>query len=250
MNQAEFLADNPYATFGMSAAAAPADARLRFIRKTYMHLAAAIYALVALEFLAFKTLPLDQWMPQFFGGRWNWLIMFGAFMFVSWIADKWARSNTSVEKQYIGLFLYVLAEAVILVPLLWIANFYSTPIGGSTYSPIAVAGVVTLLLFGALTATVLLTRHDFSYLGPVLSIAALVGFGLVLLSAFGLLNFGVIICSAFVVLACGYILYYTSNVLHHYRTDQHVAASLALFAAVALLFWYVLQIVISLSNRD
>jgi hypothetical protein len=50
---------------------------------------------------------------------------------------------------------------------------------------------------------------------------------------------------AMIVAACGYILYYTSNVLHHYRTDQHVAAALALFASVALLFWYVIQIFMS-----
>jgi FtsH-binding integral membrane protein len=35
--------------------------------------------------------------------------------------------------------------------------------------------------------------------------------------------------------------------LHHYRTDQYVAAALALFASVALLFWYVLQLFM---NRD
>jgi hypothetical protein len=46
------------------------------------------------------------------------------------------------------------------------------------------------------------------------------------------------------------ILYDTSQVLHHYRTDQHVAASLSLFASVALLFWYVLRIVMSLSSDD
>jgi FtsH-binding integral membrane protein len=34
----------------------------------------------------------------------------------------------------------------------------------------------------------------------------------------------------------------------HYRTDQYVAASLALFASVMLLFWYILQIVMSRSN--
>jgi uncharacterized protein len=49
-------------------------------------------------------------------------------------------------------------------------------------------------------------------------------------------------------LASGYILYNTSNVLHHYRTDQHVGAALELFAALALLFWYVLRIF--MSSRD
>ena len=55
---------------------------------------------------------------------------------------------------------------------------------------------------------------------------------------------------AMVVLASGYILYDTSNILHHYRTNQHVAAALALFASVALLFWYVIRILIALSGRD
>jgi FtsH-binding integral membrane protein len=45
-------------------------------------------------------------------------------------------------------------------------------------------------------------------------------------------------------------MYDTSNVLHHYRTDQYVAASLALFASVAMLFFYVLRLVMAFSNRD
>jgi hypothetical protein len=43
-----------------------------------------------------------------------------------------------------------------------------------------------------------------------------------------------------VALASGYVLYSTSNALHHYRTDQHVAAALSLFAAIALMFYYIL----------
>ncbi len=41
------------------------------------------------------------------------------------------------------------------------------------------------------------------------------------------------------------ILYDTSNVLHHYPEDRHVAAALELFASVALLFWYVLRLFMS-----
>ena len=54
---------------------------------------------------------------------------------------------------------------------------------------------------------------------------------------------GIMFSYVMVALACGYILYDTSNVMQHYRTSQHVAASLALFASVMLLFWYVLRIV-------
>jgi len=59
---------------------------------------------------------------------------------------------------------------------------------------------------------------------------------------------GTLFSAGMVALSAGYILYYTSNVLHHYRTDQHVAAALALFAAVALLFWYILRLVMALSR--
>jgi hypothetical protein len=38
------------------------------------------------------------------------------------------------------------------------------------------------------------------------------------------------------------ILYDTSAVIHDYPEDRYVAASLQLFASVALMFWYVLQL--------
>jgi FtsH-binding integral membrane protein len=72
--------------------------------------------------------------------------------------------------------------------------------------------------------------------------------GLIVVSLFTGFSLGVWFCWLMVVAACGYILFHTSNVMHHYRTEQYVAASLALFASVALLFWYVIQIF--LSNRD
>jgi FtsH-binding integral membrane protein len=249
MNQADFRAATPYATLGTTAIEAPADARLAFIRKTYTHLAAAIYALVGLEFLYFQTLPLDNWVPNLFSVRWGWLALFGGYVIVSHIADSWARSDASVGKQYVGLFTYAFAFSVILCPLLWIANLYVTNIGGTGYSPIVVAAGATLAIFGVLTASVFLTKKDFSFLAPVLGIASLLFLGAIALSLFGLLNLGTGFCMLAVVFAAGAILFDTSNVLHHYRTDQYVAASLRLFASVGLLFWYVLQIVIALSDR-
>ena len=53
-----------------------------------------------------------------------------------------------------------------------------------------------------------------------------------------------------VLLAGASILYDTSNVLRHYSEDSHVAAALELFASVALMFWYVLQLFMSLNRRD
>jgi FtsH-binding integral membrane protein len=64
---------------------------------------------------------------------------------------------------------------------------------------------------------------------------------IVLSLAFGF-NLGLAFSIGMVLLAAGYILYQTSQVLAHYDTQQHVAASLALFSSVALMFWYVIRI--------
>ena len=48
-----------------------------------------------------------------------------------------------------------------------------------------------------------------------------------------------------VALAGGAILYDTSNILHHYPQDKYVAASMALFSSIAMMFWYILRLFMS-----
>jgi FtsH-binding integral membrane protein len=249
MSSAEFQADTPYARLGTSAYDAPVDARRAFIQKTYVHLAAAIYAFVALEWLLFSA-GFDQWFLRTLGNvPMAWLLVLGGFMVVSWVADSWARSDVSPAKQYAGLFLYVLVEAVLFVPLIALSlNQTITLEGAGTVGILPAAAVTTLAVFGGLTAVALLTKKDFSFLGGILGIAMFGAMALIVLSILFGLSLGIWFVWAMVVAACGYILYHTSNVLHHYRTDQHVAAALALFASVALLFWYVLQLF--WANRD
>ena len=245
MNSAQQDVGNPYESFGTTVAHAPADARTTFIRKTYVHLAAAIYAFAALEWALFQLIP-EQTMQKsvewLWGGFFNKLIFFGSFIAVGHIADRWARSDTSRGMQYAGLLLCVAAWAIYFLPMLFIAKFY-----GGGVNVIGTASLITLIIFGGLTAAVFVTGKDFSFLRTGLFVSMCAAGGLILCSMLFGLHLGVLFTVGMVVLACGYILYYTSNVLHHYRTDQYVAASLALFAAVALLFWFVLQLVM---NRD
>jgi FtsH-binding integral membrane protein len=138
----------------------------------------------------------------------------------------------------------VVAEAVIFVPLLWIAREFGPP------NTIATAGLLTVLVFSGLTAIVFFTGADFSFLRTGLMAAALIAMVVIVASALFGFNLGIIFIGALLLLASGYILYDTSNVLHHYRIGQHVAASLALFASVALMFWYMVQLVMSLSSHD
>jgi hypothetical protein len=235
MSQAEFRAATPYATFGTTVIEAPADARRTFIRKTYTHLAAAVYAFAGLSWF-FLSIGLDDTMLRIIGtSQFSWLLVLGAFMVVSWIANSWALSTTSIGKQYAGLFLYVVAEAVIFLPLLGLAE--QQTIGG--YSVIAAAG---------LTAVAFLSKVDFSFLGGFLGLSVLGAFALIIASAIFGFTLGLFFSVAMVVIASLYILYYTSQIMYQFRTDQYVAAALALFASVALLFWYVLQLF--MSSRD
>jgi FtsH-binding integral membrane protein len=248
MNPSEYQASTPYGMHGLTVADAPVDARRTFIRKTYTHLAAAVYAFVGLSYL-FHSIGLGQQMLALMGqSQFSWLIILGGFIAVSWVADRWAQSSTSIGMQYAGLFLYVLAESVIFAPLLAIAALNTITIGGQTLNIITAAAWTTLGMFGAMTAVAFVTKADFSFMGSFLRIAMLGALGLIVVSLFTGFSLGVWFCWLMVVAACGYILFHTSNVMHHYRTEQYVAASLALFASVALLFWYVIQIF--LSNRD
>jgi FtsH-binding integral membrane protein len=251
MNPSEFQASNQYGMHGLTVADAPVDARRTFIRKTYTHLAAAVYAFVALEWLLFSV-GFDEWlMPRLFAFQYSWLLVMLGFVGVSWIADKWAQSDTSVGMQYAGLFLYVGAFSVICVPLLAMAQLYSLNVAGiGSIRVITAAAWSTLGIFGVLTAYSFLTRQDFSFLRGILSLSMIVACGLVAISIFTGFQLGVWFSAAMILAASGYVLYDTSNVLHHYRTDQHVAASLALFASVGLLFWYLVRLFMALANRD
>jgi FtsH-binding integral membrane protein len=111
------------------------------------------------------------------------------------------------------------------------------------------AAFITLFIFGGLTGIAFFTKQDFSFLGKFLFFAGIAVFGVVICAVVFGLSLGMWFSVGLVVLASGYILYDTSNVIHHYRTNQHVAAALALFASVALLFWYVLQLLMSLNRR-
>jgi len=225
------------------AARASADQRADFIRLTYLHLGLAVLAFVGLATALIKSPFAEGMMNLLAGSAYSWLIVLGAFMAVGWIAERWAQSSTSIGMQYAGLALYVVAEAVIFVPLLYIAAYFSDPM------VIPTAGILTGVVFTGLTATVFITKKDFSFLGKFLMIASFGAIGIIVCAILFGFSLGLIFSSAMVILAGGYVLYYTSKVLHHYPVGSHVAAALALFAAVALLFWYILRIVMALSRR-
>ncbi|MBL0219340.1 MAG: US12 family protein [Myxococcales bacterium] len=177
--------------------------------------------------------------------RFNWAIVLGVFMVVSWLADYWARHSTSRPMQYIGLGLYVIAETLIFVPLLAIVQWKTQMIlakGGGDPNIVRDAAFCTLAIFGALTAFVLISKKDFSFMRGALVMMSAAAMMLIVLSLVFGFNLGIVFAVGMVVLAAGYILFQTSQVLAHYNTNQYVAAALALFSSIALMFWYIIQI--------
>ena len=216
---------------------ASVDERASFIVKTYTHLLGAVLALIAIDAVLLQ-LPIAKSLTEtLFGSGYMWLLALGAFMVVSHVANRWAHNAASVRTQYMGLGLYVIAQAIILLPLLYVAANY----GGQNVIP--TAGITTLCAFTGLTAVVVMTRKNFSFLGPFLGVAGFVALGFIVCSILFGFELSILFTVLMIGFACGYILYYTSKVLHEYHIGQHVAASLALFSAVALLFWYILQLV-------
>lgn len=231
--------------YGVTVADASVETRASFIRKTYVHLVGAVLSFVALECALFALVPAStqQAVMGWLGASpYMWLIVLGGFMGVSFIADRFARSSSSRPLQYSGLGLYVLAQAVLFMPLLWFAARLAP-------GAIGAAALVTAIIFSALTAFVFITRTDFSWLRGILFVVGAAAFALIVAGAIFGFEMGLWFVVPMIALACGYILYQTSALIHEYQPGQHVAASLALFASVALLFWYVLRLIISL-QRD
>jgi FtsH-binding integral membrane protein len=213
--------------------------KAEFYRKTYMHVAVAILAFGAVEYLLLKTVPLETILTMI-SGKYIWLLVIGVFWLASMLATKLSFS-VSRNTQYMGLGLYVLIEAVIFLPMLGIASLYAPQV-------ITQAALVTLFMFAGLTATVFFTNKDFSFLRNIIVIGGFVALGVIVAGAVFGFNLGLWFSLAMVGLASASILYETFNIKNIYNKEQYVGAALQMFASIMLLFWYILRIF--LSRRD
>jgi uncharacterized protein len=213
-----------------------ADVRSNFIWRTYGHVAAAILLFAGIETYLFDSglaMPLAQSMLSL-----NWLIILGGFMVVGWLATHVAHTVQSKPLQYVALVGFVVAQAIMFLPLLAIAMANQPGIVESAVG-------VTLLGTAGLTAVAFITRKDFSFLRSLLvwgGILALVGIVASVLFGFAM---GTWFSVAMIGFAGAAVLYDTSNILHHYPEDRYVGAALQLFASIALMFWYVLRLFMS-----
>lgn len=214
---------------------ASVEDRSEFIWKCYAHVVGAIVAFAAIEVYFFQSGIAGKIAAPMLS---NWWLVLGAFIIGGWGASHAAHRVQSIGAQYAALAFFVFLEALIFAPLLFIAYSMEPGIIDS-------AAGVTLLGCAGLIAVAMITRKDFSFLrgllvwGGMLALIGIVGsfiFGYQMGTWFSLAMIG---------LAGAAVLYDTSNILYHYPRDRYVAASLELFASIALMFWYVLRLFMS-----
>ncbi len=215
--------------------------RAAFIKKTYSHVALAVLSFIVFECIFLSVPALRNIGLQMTQG-WTWLLVLGGFALATGAAETWAMRSTDRTQQYIALLLFTAAYAFIFMPMIFIAQ----KMAGGTL--IMQAGVLTLALFTGLSAVVLITGKDFSFLKTGLVVGGFIALGLIVAGiAFGF-NLGLWFSVAMIALSAGSILYQTSGLLYRYHTDQYVAAALGLAGSLLMMFWYILRLLMAFSG--
>ena len=213
--------------------------RVEFYKKTYAHVAGGVLLFIFFEYLLLSSETIVNFTLSMTQG-YKWLVMLGGFMLITNYAESTALKSTDKNLQYLAYAGYIFAEAFIFVPLLYIAMNAS-----GSYELIQQAAIVTLTLFAGLSAVVLITKKDFSFMKAGLTIGFFIALGLIVAGTLFGFNLGLWFSVAMCLLAGGSILYQTSNLVHKYGTGDYIPAALGLFASLMLLFWYVIQIFMS-----
>lgn len=214
--------------------------RVAFYKKTYAHVAGGVLVFILFEWLLLQSDTVVDFMLSMTEG-YKWLLMLGGFMLATNYAEGMALKTEDKNKQYLAYGIYIFFEALIFVPLIYIAAFYMD----SGPEILNQAAIVTLALFTGLSAVVLVTKKDFSFLKTGLTVGFFIAIGLIIAGTLFGFNLGLWFSVGMCLLAGGSILYQTSNMVNKYGVEDYIPAALGLFASLMLLFWYILRIFMS-----
>jgi modulator of FtsH protease len=219
----------PWGSFGAETAArAGVEERMSFVRKVYaLFFAATLFAIVGVGVgFAFPALMIAV-------ARHPWLSFFALMGGV--MGAQAVRLVPGIN--LLTLFAFTTLTGVIISPLIAI---YTQLNPASIWQ----AGLMTVGIFGGLTAYVFISKKDFSFMrGMVVT-------GLIVVILAGVLNLFIVGSSAFafgiscaaLLLFSGFVLYDTSNIIRHYRTNEYVAGALALYLDAFNIFLALLRI--------
>ncbi|HEX8747138.1 MAG TPA: Bax inhibitor-1/YccA family protein [Pyrinomonadaceae bacterium] len=201
--------------------------RLGFIRKVYALFFLATLFAVGGVLLGFAFPPLMMLMAR---SPWiTLLLMLGGVM-----GAQALRHVPGLN--LVALFGFTTLTGVIISPVLW----YFSQVNPAS---IIQAGLLTVGIFGGLTAYVFISQKDFSFLRGMMVT------GLIVVVLAGLLNIfvassalGFAVAAATLLLFSGFVLYDTSNIIRRYPTNEYVAGALSLYLDAFNIFLALLRI--------
>lgn len=201
--------------------------RVAFIRKVYALFFAATLFAVGGVFIGFNFPPLMIAAAR------HPLIMF--FLMIGGIfAAQAVRHKPGIN--LVALFGFTTLTGIVISPLLYV-------IGRTNPDSITQAGLLTVGIFGGLTAYVFLTKRDFSFLGGMLTVGLIIIVLAGLMNIFiGSLGMGFALAVGALLLFSGFVLYDTSNIIRRYPTTEYVAGALDLYLDAFNIFLAVLRL--------
>ena len=215
---------------------APPQTKRQFMTNVYAHVVGGIAGFIGFEYVLFSTgLAADIYALV---ASTNWLLILGGFMVVSWLASRLSARATTPAAAYGGYGLLVAVNGLLFAAPLYRAEQLA-PGAISTAATLSVAGFVALS-FIAIT-----TSKDFSFMRGILMWGGIVA----LLAIVGAVVFGFALGTwfsvAMIAFAGAAILYDTQRVYRSFPPEATVPAAMHLFSSIALLFWYVLRLVMA-----
>jgi modulator of FtsH protease len=218
-----------WGSFGMETAArASVSERMGFIRKVYaLFFAATLFAVGGVGVgLAFPPVMMaiiaHPWLTFF--------ALMGGVM-----GAQAVRLMPGVN--LLALFAFTTFTGVVISPVIAIYTRLNP-------ASILQAGLLTVGIFGGLTAYVFASKKDFSFMRGMVTTGLIVVFLAAVLNLFivGSSAFAFGISCAALLLFSGFVLYDTSNIIRRYPTNEYVAGALALYLDAFNIFLALLRI--------
>lgn len=240
----------------VSVAAAATPVRMAFIRKVYALFSGSMLVWAGTTALAMSSdAVLNGFLNVLGTGFIGWMLLMAGLFMVLRLTAK------SFPLNVIGLGVFALLEGLITAPFILLVTgsvglnattgAYEAVVSANTLSLTLQAFALTAAVFGSITAYVLTTKKDFSFMRGALALGFGLAIGLIVVSFFwsGAANIvgGTGFAAAMVALFAGFMLYDTSNIVHRYAANQAASAAANLLLNFVMMFRYIL---ILLSNRD
>ncbi len=210
-----------------TAAEASVAERMGFVRKVY-----ALFFVATLFAVGGVALGLSFPPVLSFAFQHPWIMLF--VMLGGVMGAQAVRHVPGVNLA--ALFGFTTLTGVVISPLMYI-------VGRDNPSSIIQAGVLTIGIFGGLTAYVFISKKDFSFLRGMVTTGLIVIVVAALLNIFlGSSALGFAVAAASILLFAGFVLYDTSNIIRRYPTNEYVAGALSLYLDAFNIFLALIRI--------